>query len=337
MKKVLIIGESNSVMREGWTFGFAKHGQDVFSITNKSIGSTGIFNILHQLNCLGDDLSGFDYIVLDHCINDLSFFVNNQDYYFDCLAELYEKINSFGLSVVAIAFSRLKLNQRNFELYKKMTDFMRSNSDLFFDVKEYLNSNLVKFEVETLSELYSDDAHPKKEFSYLFGEFLSSELINFNFPSKIASRNASNFCVLTVDELLSACDYDIALSFISNSLVNIPALELTGDFSFKLPSSLKNKRLIGFMFNTSKSNGYVSLGSNGIEVTKPLTSNYTGREHPLLWCRPIHKEIVCSESISIKVSCEIDSEIEDMEFVNRDKSVVDFGKESFQLCSLFFR
>jgi hypothetical protein len=83
---VLIVGESNSVMRDGWVSGFSE-SLDGVQLHNYSIGSTGIFNsirVLTDANLFPKLTETIDLIILDSFIQD-SIFFRNEDL-------LYEKI-----------------------------------------------------------------------------------------------------------------------------------------------------------------------------------------------------------------------------------------------------
>jgi len=47
--RTLVIGESNSVIRNGWVSGFAAFSSD-YDVVNNSIGSTGIFNAIRVIS-----------------------------------------------------------------------------------------------------------------------------------------------------------------------------------------------------------------------------------------------------------------------------------------------
>ncbi len=70
--RILVIGESNSVMRNGWVSGFTSSNSD-FNVVNMSIGSTGIFNAIRIISDSSDQ--DFDLIVVDSFINDSTFFI----------------------------------------------------------------------------------------------------------------------------------------------------------------------------------------------------------------------------------------------------------------------
>ncbi|CAM0555231.1 hypothetical protein EHLJMEHL_04821 [Vreelandella titanicae] len=304
MNRFLILGESNSVMRGGWVQGFTDRCNNAV-IVNRSIGSTGLLNVIHQIVELKKDIGQFDVILLDHLVSDLKFYYDDQEIYFKYLEVLYSVLLSSGIKVVELAYSRYDLNGAGEKFLYKIIDFIKARKIEVYDVRDKLLKIKERDSFESLSSLYRDSAHPKPQVSYEIGCELASSLSSLE--KVFVDRNKLVFPFEVMDVEFISANSNMSVKnrkLVKNSLVNYQLVGVSVDapLEINIPQSLKGSRLIGFMFNASKATGFCSFETLNNKVAKFISNgNYPG-DKPVLWARPIHTAFFLENMLEIKAS-----------------------------------
>jgi hypothetical protein len=304
MNNFLIIGESNSVMKGGWVQGFVDNVNDAV-VVNRSIGSTGVLNAIHQLVELKDEFFDFDVILLDHLINDVRFYINDQERYFKYLRTLYSALLSCGVKVVELAYFRHDLNDVGMKFLCEIIDFIKAMEIEVFDVREKLLQIKDRENLENLSSLYRDSAHPQPKVSYEIGCELAVNLVSLDRSDIERKKLVLPFHIMDVDIIQTNSVLEAkSLKLIKNSLVNyrLVDVDIETPLEISVPPDIRGCSVIGFMFNASESTGFCSFETLNCRVDKIISNGNYRKNNPVLWARPIHTDFVLGDVLEIKVS-----------------------------------
>ncbi|MFS8149757.1 hypothetical protein [Vreelandella titanicae] len=302
MNKILIVGESNSVMKGGWVQGFVGSCNNGV-VVNRSIGSTGILNAIHQIVELKDEFYEFDIVLLDHLINDVKFYINDQERYFKYLGVFYSMLVSSGIKIIEVAYSRHDLNDAGGKFLCKIIDFIKARKIEVYDVRDKLLEIKERDGLENLSSLYRDSAHPQPQVSYEIGCDLAVNLNSLEGGVVERKKSVLPFKILDVD-FISANGNVLAESFklVKNSLVNYKLVDISVDtpLEINIPPALEGSSVIGFMFNASKATGFCSFETLNNKVDKLVSNGNYLKDNPVLWARPIHTDFFLEDVLEIK-------------------------------------
>jgi len=108
-QKILVVGESNSVLKMGWVHGLSGYFNST-NLINLSIGSTGIFNAIRVLKGGGIDgynqlIEGVELLIIDSFIQDATFFADDTILYKKILGSVFSSFNEkFKCPIAYLAF-----------------------------------------------------------------------------------------------------------------------------------------------------------------------------------------------------------------------------------------
>ena len=179
-KKILIIGESNSVGRDGWIQGLSLFLPNS-EIINHSIGSTGIFNSIRILEGIKNGeyqnlIEGVDLLVIDSFIQDSLFFSKDECLYKNLIGYVLGSFNkNLKCQIAYLAFEPLNIDEPIKKLKNNLFENCLNHKVIFYDVKNFLIEHALRNNIE-ISEMFSDSSHPKKEFSALMGYDFATNL-----------------------------------------------------------------------------------------------------------------------------------------------------------------
>ncbi len=292
-------------MRGGWVQGLADGLEGKYEVVNKSIGSTGVLNVIQQIIKLGDRVEDFDFILLDHFINDVHFFLGAKDRYFFLINQVYKYLNQLGIPFLIVAFSRRNLDHSSQVFLGEIFTFLNENNIFFYDVSKRLEA-MNSSESGDLSQLYQDSAHPYPYVSYRIGVDLASNLESYG--AKCFHDDGGEkfkFCSIDVDSLMGCSGFDDnSIVDIKNSLISYKLIALRdGVFlSWEIPPELRGGELVGMVFNATSAIGFFNLETAGLKLTKSISNAYSGKIAPIIWARPIHKKIVLGDKLLVWVN-----------------------------------
>jgi len=306
----LILGESNSIPKNGWVSGFEEKFHT--NIINKSIGSTGIFNALRFLD---DNLDQkIDLIIIDSFINDENFFEENIALYKKLLYFIIKfLINKYRCPLAYICFENMTVVfDENREVKRALTDTLRELNIPLYEARKFITEYCLANSTE-LVNIAPDFHHPITNISNIIGRDFAEKLINSD------AMELSKVFLNLNDYFQQEFNYDdIFYNFSSkkllessnifsrqlkNGLVNFKSLYLNkSNDSSEIVINFKKEMIpIGFFFNAKNSRGYFSL--NGISNTiKTISSPSFNDGTILVWARPFKMIIRPDQNNSFKIN-----------------------------------
>lgn len=274
-------------MQGGWVEGFSHATKDIFCVDNFSCGSTGILNPIYHLAMI--NIEDYDLIILDHFINDITFYSGARKRYFYLLGLLYQYLANSNAEVISLVFRRKELKNDHHEFHSEVIDFLSKLEKIrIFDAFKCLKEHHYNKDID---ELYRDSAHPHPEYSYKVGEKLADSI-------KLDGRNTAGgkkfpFYILKDTEMCTKQ----RLRVIKNRLINIKCLDIIDRKDIEIPSILTGGSLIGFHFDSSNSDGFLNINKGFYKIV----GNSNIGKKPVIWARPIHFEIHVRETLNLVV------------------------------------
>lgn len=294
-QNILILGESNSVIHNGWVAGFSSTLAGEVKVINESIGSTGIFNSIRVLSEYSSD--SIDLVVLDSFINDSKFFIDDPILYRGLLRSVFSELSAkYSCSILYLCFGGVaplcskKRNLKNI-LIQESENF----GVAFFDVNDFLVEFSLNKKVD-FESTYSDDAHPIPMYSYGMGIVLHDFLMQSNLDKAKSFINYSGVFQVYSPGLDDECTKspNFNCGKIKNSLVDLPVVSLnsaTPRLRFKPREGMFP---LGFFLNSATSKGVVKIEGSNFILKNIGYNNYKG-EGIVVWARPFHNFIHPSE------------------------------------------
>ena len=246
MKSILILGTSNSIIKDGWVLGL-KECLLGWKIDNKSIGASPGIQFLSLISL---DFTTYDYVFFDSSPNDEDYKYQTEGY---TRPELEHDLTFQLLSTIASQSNLIILYIPKKERVGSISEILLSRSKI---AKE-LNCQLIDLTNPILSfgpiiledlPLYErHPAHPKVELMRIFGNFLASFFINnrdYWVNTKLVNYS-QNFITFTPKS-------DIIREF-SNSLMSDSFAIFNESSQFNL-SEYPSGYLIGFYINRPSTN-----------------------------------------------------------------------------------
>jgi len=317
-KQILIIGESNSVIKGGWVYGLSRFFGDS-EIINLSIGSTGIYNAIRVLKGGGvEDYEGLkkdvDLLILDSFIQDSRFFDKDAILYKNLLRCVFESFDAeFKCPIAYLAFEQLGASESGEILKTVLIDECRRNEILFYDVKQFLKKHCEENEL-SLSDIYTDSAHPKieiasslgKDFALYLADGLDELNENAGKYSLPPANNCGYFGVLDCFAYYDCKninhDENIEKKVIKNNLVDFDSFVLKSIHD-KLTIRLDHTLFVpfGFFYNQGGSKGcFILKGKN--ELIKSISIDGCAGEAKLVWARPFNSLVQVDRDCVIEIS-----------------------------------
>ncbi|MBR7801540.1 tetratricopeptide repeat protein [Undibacterium fentianense] len=302
---ILILGESNSVYHDGWVAGLLAQSGEKTTIDNRSIGSSGIFNVIAQLVQLDDQFTPFQHVLIDSCIQDASFFQTRLNDYLSLLSTLLDYLASHAMPVSFVQFQALDANQTEQHFYASYRDFLRKRGYEVYVAQEFLanseGTNALR------QNAYADTHHLHRPIAFQFGEAIANNLRSqISASSKPPLKQETARQIRDVFHILDA-DYFLQQSnrtqgHIQTGLVDTPTINLTENvMHLDVDPSLHGGQIIGLQFNASNCNGVLQIASAN-QVSKNL-SNSAGRlwGKPLQWARVLHTPVILGRELRLSV------------------------------------
>ena len=247
MKKILVLGTSNSILKNGYVDGL-KNSSNKIQVVNKSIGaSPGI-----QFGCvLSMNFDEFDYVIFDSLPNDEQYSYETNGYSYSEIQHqiLFEILSTISckanLIIMAFVCKDNLVNKTN--VYLKRKEIARILNVQFIDVPKILQSHL---RIDSSTKLYGNHpAHPLISISYQIGLYLG-RIVSFDKTLHKSINNVNyseNFETYHLKELQNAGK----LIKLTNSLMSeeFMAIEDSVDIHFQ-----HRGRLLGFYINAAETN-----------------------------------------------------------------------------------
>lgn len=263
---VLILGTSNSLLRDGWVDGLINAGHQV---DNLSVGASPSIQFLDTLATNENiEFSRYDIVFIDAVINDEAYFpkfIGQKRYlqvYFD---ELVKQI-SCQAPVVVIEFARRRCFKEQSWASLIHESVAHNYSQKFISLRRILH-DVFKLSDKNFDDLYCDNIHFRPEVAYIFG-FALGRSLNKIIP-KISGKVMKKFIVLT--ENLQSKQYK--QTRFKNSKFSIEATTI--DSKEKLLSDVSTGEAIaGFKIVSSHTNCFLKLDIKGGD-SRFVLLNYT--------------------------------------------------------------
>jgi hypothetical protein len=265
--RVLVLGTSNSILKNGWLAGFRAASPNA-SIENRSAGaSPGIqFALDAQL-----DFSKYDLVFFDSVPNDEEYaYLNALDS--RCKASLWGEVIYDLCSTISAKTCLLILSfpHRNFvaspsTVYASRQKIASSLGIQFIDVRAITNG-LLKADLCNIKELYGDHpAHVSERLAYEIGRYVGiilSENPRLISRSKVASPCSDHF------RSLSATAISRKIRTVRNSHLTLRTVELNEGYELQLPAGAE---CLGFAINLAETHCCLQLiNTPGTKVAEYL-------------------------------------------------------------------
>ncbi|MFY9995073.1 MAG: glycosyltransferase family 2 protein [Leclercia sp.] len=238
--KVLILGTSNSILKNGWSYGLrdALKGHEVVSM---SVGASPGIQFAEKMSM---DFTQYDHVFFDSIPNDEEYAFKAKGY---SSTERNERVMYEIFSTIASQTSLIVLGFTNSWCFDEESTIYASRKELahqvgaqFIDIRKILTIFLDGNSIESIYEPHP--AHPKREFSYKIGEAIGSALQSFVFNRSVNCVNyKENFIA---DEVWAS--YEQAKVF-SNSLLKMNVIPEKNGFTLKTQES---HACLGFYVNS---------------------------------------------------------------------------------------
>ena len=311
--KILILGESNSVFREGWVYGFTQNLQSQFIVDNRSIGSTGVFNALFQLNRLGDDLAQYSHIVIDSSIQDATFYQNKTRSYFDIIGLLLQYLRQYAITVHFIQFEPCQQSRSEQIFYAKLGDFYRARHLHYLRANDILGLRNSGDPNNKLAAQYSDNQHLKQALAYQIGVALANSIktstSHESAPSLSAKVSHINdyFHFLDTDYVTRHTSQQAELTYgeISTTIIRASTMRIgTSRLSIEIDAQLIGHEIIGILVNAPSCNGLLEVCSANTVLKNFSNSTKTVWGENLVWGRCFHTPVRLGSALHLCVKAQ---------------------------------
>jgi len=267
---ILILGTSNSLLKNGWTFGLKNILKDA-EIENLSVGASPGIQFSTLLNC---NFSKYDIVFFDSIPNDEEYFFKAKNYINynneNILFELLSTISSQTQLIIMGFCNRWSLNEESI-IYSTRKKIAKKIGAHFIDIRKIL---LLYQYIGLYDSLYeTHPAHPLAKISYEIGEIIANEILKNTILKKETPINfTKNFQVNFPNIIGRSIN-------LKNSLVDFNVAEYAeGEYV------LLNNNLIclGFYINAHGTNCYIECLNNNKELMFTLDLRYRFNENKIL-------------------------------------------------------
>lgn len=290
---VLVLGESNSVMRGGWTYGLAK-GLSVFAaLENRSIGSTSILNAIFQIFSGNALPQNYDTVILDSMINDSAFFRYDLGEHTRLFESLLKFLKQLGTNIVVMNFERSDKDYIS-PLRASVENICAKYGAVFFDTRSRIQK-IADERGQKFHELYHNSAHQRPEVAFLLGLEVADiiKMLPRATDSKILPT--TNFSVLDHRHVPYANKF-----YMQNRLIALPGIVVDeGGLEIEVPTPLRGSEIVGIIYNAGATTGCLQIGANQTFV-KRLTDSRLSTGNLLIWGRRIKTRVILGERVSLK-------------------------------------
>lgn len=272
IKKIAIVGGSNSIMLKGWAHAFQASMHRVFKISVNNYGLGGISS-LYGLTIIKERqlFDQYDLLIFEYTLNDIYF--NSINGYSEALIK--SMVNELGNAVsktnckllicefVPLSELNKKLNNESIvaNIYKNIACQNQIN---YFSSTEFISS--LNYSKASIDQLYNDEMHFTSKFSHRISNKLIEIVNTCNLsktiiPSRIPLKKKSNFTLAGI-KLVKPNQ----LKIIGNSTEIYRETKIIKSVFVKLDKQgalefhLKpGQILLGVMINSSISTGYIKV------------------------------------------------------------------------------
>lgn len=322
LSKILIAGESNSVIKNGWISGFKSVFVDEL-IINLSIGSTGILNAIRVLEDYSLDIKhdlscGVKFFIIDSFIQDSSFFSDDLALYENTLHSVFScALLKFKCPLIYICFE--SIGDWRIEQKKVLMDSCNKYGVLFYDTHQYLMDYCEKFHIG-LASIFLDSAHPKHEVAEMVGRDFANYIISsaevckekfkkFQYNRSLGKQN----CFIYYDYSYFYSHHETITKEVVNSLVNFKSIVLDNKLSvIKIQSNEAHVIPFALFLNIAGTTGCLEI-QGAKTILKNLNTNYYKKDGKLIWARPIHSLVSADPEGNITFRARIPGAYKDIE------------------------
>ncbi|MGQ3890884.1 tetratricopeptide repeat protein [Legionella sp. CNM-4043-24] len=318
LKKIAIIGGSNSIMLKGWAPAFKESLQRLYDVSVNNFGLGGISS-LYGLTIIKEKklLEQYDLLIFEYTLNDVYF--NSIDGYPEELIrsmteELARSAAESRCKLLFLEFVPLSELDRHLKnesvvpsIYKKTAEKYNIN---YFSVTDYIKSE--NYSRPNMEQLYTDEMHYTSGFSHK----LCNELIGSVFSKTLSTtthaptEDTSDPCDIKLDKirLLKPDQVNIngncreiyrETAIIRASFLNI---DKTATVSFDLRPG---ESLLGLMINSTIATGYIKVqfGEDRLFI-KNIYANRPSSDHekPRIFLRQFSQILQAKETTRVIIT-----------------------------------
>ncbi|WP_346839855.1 hypothetical protein [Microbulbifer sp. SAOS-129_SWC] len=329
--KALVLGTSNGIIKDGYIGGLKSSGK-FEKVVNVSLGASP--NIFFFYRLFDVDLSSFDVVFLESCVNDAAA-IRAGAYELQRVRDVYEAvigyISNYCFPVGILLPGRTDDIHRS-RVVESQRNIFESSGISYFDGEVELAQYAKKKSIE-FGELYRDAAHVKSEvINGLFSQWLN-RYDNFHLPSVHAT--SSRYVFKSFSECAIVRNGSEKVNFppenvIKTALVNDVSCSVFSESEVLIEVPIGMKALAGIVINSSLTSAFIL--SPGDSVRKDFRFKYDPQDSKVLVV-PVYLTGRRSENVvQILVSNKEGSEgrLESTYFV--DKESIAVGEVGFVGC-----
>lgn len=319
MKKIAILGTSNSIMKHGYVHFLQKYPE--ISVYSFGVGDVSSIYAIYKL-LTENILDNFDCCVLDYSINEHIFMKNNDlpekrvIFYLLSIISLFNKKHCIPYFIL---LSPRHIDTINNNLYRDIFNYFKCPYTDFDNIFSPIKSN----------DIYEGDSHYNLEFQEIIAKKLYKDLSNtslYNSISKIDfdffSLNPISFFTLSSNDISSTL-YDLPRKTHQNSLLTVNSFLLTEKDQLHISTQ---HYPIGVIFWNSDENSTIYFNFPNITIKKNFHLKWKG----LLSCR----SIINTQKGNIKICMNEDRE--SIEESVHNSVQIESKHESFYLVDILF-
>ena len=249
---ILILGTSNSIIRTGWTKGFRDALPHGHTIDNRSVG--GSPGIQFAEACI-NDLSGYDFVVLDSIVNDenLMRWMGSRDHYRAILFDIFSTIASQS-NLVTLGFCNARFADDRSWIYHNYAHMTRRVGGRFVSA--------IDFAQTFAGPQFKDNFHIASEIAYAFGARLAERLPDLGRTHHRAVSYAERFSQIVASDI---CDAEVFHAV--NSMTDEKFAMLRPGYEIRFDRAGK---LLGLKLDSTRTHAAVQLFAADTVTTKSM-------------------------------------------------------------------
>jgi len=260
LSNILVIGESNSVLKMGWLDGFAAVLGRSVQIDNRSIGSTGILNTLYTLARLGRQIQTYDAVIIDSAIQDVIFYLDDPVFYFSLMLKLQEYLEGWGVFFSVLYFEALDCNTREFQFKQQFFEICKVKNIHLFRMLDSIRNDAEQMIQGGIEKGYQDKYHLRPATAHRAGQEYA-RVLQAAYSARAPGNNGVESFIHAIDyQTFDKTGLDLSCGKISNRLVNFMTIQVDANgIQLPIPPDLEGHEMIGILFNATSSNGLLEM------------------------------------------------------------------------------